>query len=127
MESRMNELKDNKSKINYTDIKSSYIIKDKIFTFLDKKKLNLIIYNKELQNMCSIDNEDYRKISGKYKIDEKNGKGWEYQINTNRLLFEGEYLNGRKNGKGKEYNKIGYIKFECEYLSGKNGMELDIK
>ena len=46
---------------------------------------------------------DYKKTSGKYKVGEKNGKGREYEINTNALIFEGEYLNGKRNGKGKEY------------------------
>ena len=115
----MMENEDVKSKIDLREIKSSYI-KKSIFSFLnEKQKLKMILYSKKLQQMCLIDIEDYKKISGKYKIIEKNGKGWEYQINTNRLLFKGEYLNGRKNGKGKKYYKIVYIKFEGEYLSGK--------
>ena len=119
MEEKKNEIKDIKSKINYKNIKSSHIIKT-IFLFLHKKqKLDIIINNKELQKVCLIDIEDYKNISGKYKTGEKNGKGQEYLINTNILIFEGEYLNGRKNGKGKEYYKIVYIKFEGEYLSGK--------
>jgi len=41
-------------KINYKDIKSPYIIKG-IFSFLfAKQKLNIIMYNKELQNACNI-------------------------------------------------------------------------
>ena len=44
----------------------------------------------------------YKKISGKYKIGEKNGKGKEYLIESNKLIFEGEFLNGKKNGKCKE-------------------------
>ena len=99
----MDELKENKSKINYRDIKSSYII-ERVFSFLNKKrKLNIIIFSKESQKICLIDIEDYKNISGKYKIGEKNGRGREYIINTNILIFEGEYINGRKNGKGKEY------------------------
>jgi len=61
----------------------------------------MIIYNKELKKILLIGNEDYKKISGIYKIGEKNGKGKEYIINTNKLIFKGEYLNGKKNGKGK--------------------------
>jgi len=98
----MNELKENKNKINYRDIKSSYITK-RVFSFLyEKQKLNMIINNKKLQKICLIDIEDYKNISGKYKTGKKNGKGREYIINTKILIFEGEYLNGRKNGKGKE-------------------------
>ena len=93
-----------KSKIYYRDIKSSYILK-LVFSFLnEKQKLNMVIYNKELQKMCLIDIEDYKKISGKYKIGGRNGEGKEYIMNTNRLIFEGEYLNGKR-WKGKEYDE----------------------
>ena len=67
----MAEFKDNKFKINLRDIKSSYIIKQ-IFSFIyEKQKLRMILYKKELQNMCAIDIEDYKKLSGKYKTGEK--------------------------------------------------------
>jgi len=100
-------------------IKSSYII-EIVFSFLyEKKKYNLIIYNKQLQKTLDIDIEAYIKMSGKYKIGEKNGKGKEYLLNIDKLLFEGEYKNGRKNGKGKEYYNNGKLLFEGEYLSGK--------
>ena len=47
----------------------------------------------------------------------KNGKGIEYKINKDNILFIGEYLNGEKwNGNGKEYNKDGKLLFEGEYL-----------
>jgi len=56
-------------------IKSLYILKE-IFSFLyEKEKMDLIIYNKEFQEKLDIDIEDYKKISGKYKIGGKNGKG----------------------------------------------------
>ena len=39
------------------DIKSSYIIKE-IFSFIDEKRmLNMIIYNKHLQNIFEVDIE----------------------------------------------------------------------
>ena len=120
----MDEFGDIKSKINYRDIKSSYIIK-KVFSFLkDNLKLNMIICCKELQNICSLDIKDYKKISGKYKIDGINGKGKEYNVNTNQIIFEGEYLNGKRNGNGKEYLiNTNQIIFEGEYLNGKrNGI-----
>ena len=116
----MEEFKDSKYKINIRDIKSSFI-KTKIFSFLSKKQLLTIIkFNKELQQIFSIDIEDLKKISGKYKVGEKNGKGKEYIINTKTLIFEGEYLKGIKNGKGKEYYyENGDLIFEGEYLNGK--------
>ena len=104
MEEKKNEIKDIKSKINYKNIKSSHIIKT-IFLFLHKKqKLDIIINNKELQKVCLIDIEDYKNISGKYKIGKKNGKGKEYIINTNILILEGEYINRIKNRKRKKYD-----------------------
>ena len=115
----MVKFEDNKFKINLRDIKSLYIVK-KIFTFLDEnKKLEMIVYNKKLQKMNLINIEDYKIKSGKYKIGEKNGKGKEYIINKNILIFEGEYLNGERNGKGKEYYINENLKFEGEYLKGK--------
>ena len=46
----MSEIK--KAIKNIEDIKSSYIVKE-VFSFLSKKqKLNIIIYNKQLQNIC---------------------------------------------------------------------------
>ena len=71
---------------------------------------------------------DYKIYSGKYRVYEEKGKGKEFSLFTNNLIFEGEYLNGRKNGKGKEYynfeneNHKKCIKFEGKYLKGeKNG------
>jgi len=117
----MNEFQNIKSEINIENsIESLYILKN-IFSFLsEKQKLNIIIYNKHIQNKIDINIEDYKKISGIYKEIKKNGKGKEYDISTNIMIFEGEYLNGKRNGKGKEYEKRkGKLKFEGEYLNGK--------
>ena len=100
-------------------IKSSYIQKWVTSFLYEKQKLNLFLYNKRLQKKLDIDIETYKKISGKYKIGEKNGKGKEYLLDTYKLIFEGEYKNGRKNGKGKEYYVNGNLLFEGEYLNGK--------
>jgi len=96
-------------------IKSLYILTE-VFSFLsEKEKLSLISYNKEMQKFLEIDIEDYKRISGKYKFGEKNGKGNEYSLCENKsLIFEGEYLNGKRNGKGEEYNKNGEFIFEGE-------------
>ena len=62
---KMPELNKIKSKTNLKDIKSSYIING-VFSFLyEDQKLDLIIYNKELQKILLVDLEDYREISGK--------------------------------------------------------------
>ena len=82
-------------------IKSQYILL-KVLSFLEEKpKLNMIIYNKKLQKKININIEYYKKISKKYKIEGITGKGKEYDIDTNRLLFEGEYLDGKKMEKEK--------------------------
>ena len=93
---------------------SKYVLKNMIFPFLpEKQKLEIIIYNKELQNKLDINIEDYKKIKGIYRIGERNGKGKEY-YSSGFLRFEGEYLNGKKNGKGKEYHD-GELIFKGEY------------
>ena len=101
-------------------IKSNFVLNNILSILWENKKLNLIIYNKKLQNKISLTIEDYKNLSQRYKVAEKNGKGKEYLINTNIIIFEGEYKNGKKNGKGKEfYDEDGKLKFEGEYLNGK--------
>ena len=57
----MVENEDIKSKIDLRVIKSSYI-KKQIFSFLNEEQnLKMIIYNKELQKLCSIGIEDIKK------------------------------------------------------------------
>ena len=112
-----------------TENKQFFIFKSVFPYITERKKLDLIIYNKNIQNLFNINVKYYKSMSGKYKIGEKDGIGKEYDFND-KLLFEGEYKNGKKNGKGKEYiydskeKKTNYIKFtfEGEYLNGeKNG------
>ena len=126
----MNEFENIKSEKNIEkSIKSLYILKD-IFSFLsEKQKLKIIIYNKHLQKNLDINIENYKRIRGIYREGERNGKGKEYDISSNIMIFEGEYLNGKKNGKGKEYYSNGELKFEGEYLNGKrwNGKDITKK
>ena len=115
----MSEFKNMNTSINLKDIKCSNVIKG-IFSFLDEKqKLNLIVYNKKIQSMFSVEIENYKIVSGKYKDGTKNGKGKEYDLNTKKVLFTGQYVNGKRNGKGKEYNNYGMLVFEGEYINGK--------
>ena len=110
--------------------KSIYFIK-KLFTFVDEKtKLDIIKYNKNMQNIMDINLINYKFYTGKYLIYESNGIGKEYDglYDENPLVFEGEYLNGKRNGKGKEYNFCGDLIFEGEYINGKRngkGKEYD--
>ena len=68
-----------------------------------RKKLEIIIYSKHFQKRIEVDIKDYRNASKRLKIGGKNGKGKEYKLNTDILLFKGDYLNGKRNGKGIEY------------------------
>jgi len=53
----------------------------------------------------------------------KNGKGLVKEYDDDKLIFEGEYLNGEKNGKGKEYDPNSNLIYEGEFLNGKrNGI-----
>ena len=113
-------VKSNES-INYTNLrkamKSSYIIKQ-LFSYLsENKKLSIIIYNKNYQNLFEINIEDYKKNCIAFIEGDRNGKCKEFYKN-NELRFEGEYLNGKRSGKGKEY-KHNRLEFEGEYLNGK--------
>ena len=108
------------SDISLIKIESYYNL-EKIFSYLEERnKLDIIIYNKQIQKKLGVSIGDYINMSGKYKIGEKNGKGKEYTIKEKKLVFEGEYLNGKKNGKGIEYS-VNHNKmiFEGEYLNGK--------
>ena len=100
-------------------IKSNFIIKQIFLNVNDKRKFNIISYNKKLQNTLKISNIDFRYICSKYKIACENGKGKEYNSYNDNLIFEGEYLNSKRNGLGKEYDKEENLIYEGEYKNGK--------
>ena len=117
------------SKENIHSIKSFYILQ-KIISLLWKNKiLHLFALNKKLQNKFSISKEDYLKLRLRYKKLDQNGRGKEYSIYTDELIFEGEYLDGKRNGEGKEYYPNLNIKFEGKYLKGEkiSGKKYDIQ
>ena len=90
-----------------------------LFSYLDeKRKLKIIKYNKNLQQMNEISLFNYIILSGRYIEYESKTKGKEYNWG-NVLIYEGEFLNGERNGKGKEYNNDGDLIFEGEYSNGK--------
>jgi len=112
--------------MKFEGIKCVYTLKEIFSLVRTNRKMNIIIYNKELQKKNGIDIEDYKNKSGKYKIGKRVGKrivkGAEYTRDKNKLIFEGQYLNGLRNGKGKEYYKNGILKFKGKYLNGlRNG------
>ena len=99
-------------------IKSSFILK-KIFSFInEKKKLKIVIYNKEYKKSLDIDISNYKISSGKIKIKGINGYGKEIKLESMETIFKGQYLNGKRNGKGKE-KIVNSITYKGEYLNGK--------
>ena len=103
------------------NIKSIYFTKI-IFNYVQEKtKLKIVKYNKTLQKSLNIGLVNYKVLSRRYIIFGENGKGREYNILDNSLIFEGEYKNGKRNGKGKEYYDYfaGKLKFEGEFLYNK--------
>ena len=101
------------------DVKSKYIM-IYISSYLDeKRKLEIIKYNKSMQNIFGIKLINYKYYTRKQINYELNGKGKEYDEYFNKIIFEGEYLKGKRNGKGKEYSDDGHkIIFEGEYKNG---------
>ena len=102
----------------FENIKSIYFLKLIFQNFKQKRILELVKYNKNIQNKLDININSYKAFAGRYFIGDKNGKGKEYDLNHN-LIFEGEYSNGKRNGYGKEYYKTGKLIFSGEYLNGK--------
>ena len=63
------------SKVNLSQSVSSLFITKKIFSILtEKKKLKLISYNKNYQNKLKIEINDFKRVSGRHIIGEKNGQ-----------------------------------------------------
>ena len=58
----MAESEDKKKNINIRNIKSSYIIKEVFSILYEKHRLNMIIYNNDLQRILLVDIEYYKKM-----------------------------------------------------------------
>ena len=105
------------------NIKSIYFSQIIFSFFEDKRKLELVKYNKSLQKILNISIINYKFLSGKFIKYETKNKGIEYHENGVLMIYEGEFLNGKRNGKGVEYEYIQSffpsISFEGEYLNGK--------
>ncbi len=113
----------------------SKLLNDFNFNNDENKIIEMIkILNKSIINFNEI--SEFRDLNGNILYDGnalkgtniKFGKGIEYKINKDNILFEGEYLNGKRwNGKVKEYyDWNGKLKFEGEYSNGEingNGIE----
>ena len=104
-----------------SNVKSLEIIKKILEPIRKVQILKLINYNKLFQSKLSINLDDYKDYAKALRIFDEDGKGKEYNKNTNELIFEGEYKNKKRSGLGKEYKK-GKLIFEGEYKEGlRNG------
>ena len=110
--------------VNLHSIKSLYITKFILSFLIEKIKINIIRYNKNYQNKLGFDIEDYKRLSCKYQITDKNGIGRIYDSNNNKLFFKGKI-----NGEGIELDENDNIIFEGQYLNGKKikGKGYDLK
>ena len=101
-------------------IKSNFILGKIFLNIIERRKLTLVAYNKNIQLNLGIKIIDFRRLSERYIIFEGKGKGEEYDSYGNNLIYKGTFVNGKRfNGNGKEYDK--YFKkliFEGEYLNG---------
>ena len=99
------------------NVKSVYFVRLLFFHFNDGKKLQIVRNNKTLQKILNLNIIDYKLLSGKYIILDKE-KSREYKFFNDEIIFEGEYKDGVWNGKGKEFDN-NCLRFEGEYLNGK--------
>ena len=92
-----------------------------LFSYIEEKRcLQIIIYNKEIQTSIGVTIENFKEVSGKYILYESPNKAKEYWISTGKVIYDGDYLNGKRHGKGKEYYHYnGKLIFEGEFLNGK--------
>ena len=114
--------KNNKIKNKYNTHKLDNIISFGVFTkifsfFSEKKKLEIIHYNKRIQNNLDVNIKNYQNFKGKYLKYETIVK--EYKYVDDRLIIEGEYFNEKRNENGKNYYEDDIIKYAGKYLSGK--------
>ena len=86
------------------NIRSKYIFKYSLSFIIEKKKLNLVRYNKNMQAKININILNYKKFSGNYTTIFKNNNkvGIIFDEYKDKIIFEGEYSNG-KNGKGNNF------------------------
>ena len=105
------------------NIKSLFIEKRIFIVLSNIRKLNLIKYNRSLQNKLNIDINNYRIYSRRF-LKYEDGIWKEYDC-LRGLIYEGKYLRGKRNGEGKEYNRFGKLIFEGNYLFGKKNGKIN--
>ena len=104
------------------NVRSKYILKIILSYVKEEKKLKIIKYNKNLQNIMDINLINYKFLSNRYIIYETSKRGKEYNGNDDTLLYEGEFLNGERHEKGKEY--IEHYISNCFYGVDQNNMKI---
>ena len=77
------------------NIASAYVLKIIFNNIEEKRKLNIVKYNKNIQNKIDINIKHYKNQCKKYFIRDKNGKVKEYN-NDDYLIYEGDYQDGKK-------------------------------
>ena len=108
------------------NIKSSFFIQNVFALLRDEIKLKIAKYNKYIQSLIDVNIMNYKFLSGKYVIYEKNGKAKEYNGYNDNLIYEGGYLKGKRHGKGKEYNSNNCLIYEGNYSDGeKDGLGIE--
>ena len=106
------------------NIKSKYILKFIFSKTKEKIQLNIIKYNKVIQTKLDINITNYKNISRKYIVYENKEKAKIYNVDTNKIIYEGNVLKGGiKNGYGIEYDNYGGVIFKGEFLKGKRKKE----
>ena len=74
------------------NIKSLFIIKTIFYNLTEKAKLELLKYDKKIQNKIGINLTIYKKFSGRYIVYETKEDVKEYDINNDKLVFKGKYI-----------------------------------
>ena len=73
------------------NIKSIYFLKNVFSNMKEKRQLQIVNYNKNLQNKLDKNLSKYKIFSGKYIIYETNTIGKLYNAYNEQLIFEGEF------------------------------------
>ena len=105
------------------NIRSLFIMKKAFILLCNKRKLNLVKYNKSLQDKLNLDFKDYRIYSERYIKYLESDIYKEYKY-LNVLIYKGGYFKGKRNGVGKEYNSSGNLIFDGKYLKMEKDMDM---
>ena len=94
-------------------IRSKYILEFIFSQLKEERKLTLIKISQKIKDILNINLIHYKLFSGRYFIGKKNGKGKEFDLSNDQIIFEGDYIDGKRTGYGNEYT---YDKFDQKLL-----------